>query len=546
GYTSWASGIMDRGAPTLAKQSHDWVNHATRGDYDTWYLGTNGLEEGLQAKTFEIRPGVNTPKPYGMMYSPGMLTDSWAQVVAIADTNLAKLARSVLHASVFETAFHNEGEHALDRWSSGDYIYPATGSNSLSSFAKYAQSQSRLAAIYERVDDWASVASGITTPQTSTEDVDLDGEDEYLLFNDRLFAVFERIGGRMIGCWTRDILSGSVFQGAGNMTSYSGSETEEESATNMVNDGSAYGGVLAYRTSCLKDWHGKYANDMYSMTDWTNGWRATSSDSAVQKTITLTNKSWSFEVRYSLSGAMAGQTLYIRNGLSPDLYSLLVAGQTHLGGETASGGVLTLANTNYDNAVLAQIGYADGAHNTVFNPAARDDGAGYTNFALRMRNQAQTHQVELYGTNTFSFSLGFRAMPSDWNSDGMPNAWADQYGLPTNALGGATQDADSDGIPNKDEYIANTDPNSGTDYLHVSQSQNSSTGLVIRFPTKAQREYSIWYMNNGLMTPSWSSATNGIPGTGGTVTWEDNGTATAPHPFLASNRYYRIDVELPR
>jgi hypothetical protein len=137
-------------------------------------------------------------------------------------------------------------------------------------------------------------------------------------------------------------------------------------------------------------------------------------------------------------------------------------------------------------------------------------------------------------------------MPSDWSGQGMPNVWADQYGLPTNALGGAEQDADGDGVINKDEYTANTDPTSDTDYLHVSQSQQEADGLFIYFPTKAQREYAISYMNNGLLSPAWIPATNGIPGTGGTVSWEDDGTVTTPHPFTATNRYYRIDVSLPQ
>ena len=49
-------------------------------------------------------------------------------------------------------------------------------------------------------------------------DVDLDGENEYLIYNDRLFAIFERLGGRMTAAWLRDINTGVVTQVAGNLS----------------------------------------------------------------------------------------------------------------------------------------------------------------------------------------------------------------------------------------------------------------------------------------------------------------------------------------
>jgi len=555
GYSSWAAGIVDRGAPTLSKQGHDWLNHATRGDYDTWYLGTNSLEEGLQNKVFSIRNGVPAPKAYGMMYTAGMLTDAWAQVTAIADSNISKLARGALHASVFETAFHNENEHDISRWSTGDYMYPASNYNTLASFAKNAQAQSRTAAIYERVDDWAAVAAGITTPQTAVEDVDLDGENEYMLYNDRLFGLFERVGGRLIAAWVRDLVGGGIYQAAGNQVGYAGAETEEEGAWNMNTNGTIIGQVVAYRTSCLKDWWAgstystNYVNQLYAFVDWTNGWRMTSADGNVRKTVTLAAQSWNFEVAYALSGGMAGQTLYVRNGLSPDLYSLLIEGQARLGFEQAAAGVLTLENTNYANTVIASIGYSNAGHNTGYNPLARDDdtGKGLTNFAYRMRNQAQTHQVELYGSGNFAFALGFRAMPSDWNADGMPNLWADDTGLSTNAQGGANQDADGDHFSNWKEYVANTDPNNAGDYLRFTQSQASRTGMVVRFPTALNRRYYIWYANTSVVHGVWGLATtNPISGTGGIYEWVDTGVATDPDPVQTTNRFYRIQVDLPQ
>ena len=545
--------VEDRWTADRTKVANDWLHHATETNYDNWYTGS-AFEEGLITNRFEIRSGVQVPKAYGMMYFDGVITDTWAQVNAIADTNLARLARGILHSSIFESAFHFQTNMtSTERYSTGEYIYPDTAFERLIDFARYAQSQTRLAAIVERVDDWAAVAGAITNVQTAAEDVDQDGEDEYLLFNDRLFGLFERMGGRLIGVWVRDILSDRVFEAAGNFWSYSGSATEDEGTYNVeTNSGEAV--VVAHRTSCLKDWwnpvnNGQYVNDVYAALNWTNGWRLTSSDGAVRKTVTLAPRSGAFEVQYQMSGAMSGQPLYVRHGFSPNLYDLLLCGQGTLGNETHGGGVMALANTNYETTVLATIGYADAGHNAGFNTGARDDSSGSETYfhTINMRNQAQTHQVEMVGTNSFAFSLGFQAVPSDWNADGMPNTYDDEYGLSTNAQGGAQQDADSDGMSNWKEYISGTSPLDDTDYLHLTTGSWSDGGIVVRFPTKVRRNYFVHYDNLPLTSQSWMPATvNAIAGTGGICEWVDDGSVTDPDPALVTNRFYTIEAQLPQ
>ena len=84
-----------------------------------------------------------------------------------------------------------------------------------------------MAAIYRSVNTWAAQkAAGQTATIRVEQDVDLDGEQEYLLYNAHVMAVFERLGGRMIGAWMREPASGVIYQMVGNLVSGSGSETE--------------------------------------------------------------------------------------------------------------------------------------------------------------------------------------------------------------------------------------------------------------------------------------------------------------------------------
>ena len=542
---------IDRPAPA-GKQSHNWLNHATDGNYDYWYEGSS-IEESLLGRVFEVRPGTDMPKRYGMHYTDGIVLDTWNSLLSIGDGDIARLARAALHASVLQTAWHDETDNDLRRYSTGEYMYPAGSSNALSPFAVDAQSRTRSAAVYEHIDDWAWRAGNGWYDASSVAtnlDVDLDGEDEYLLFNDRLCLLFERIGGRMIASWVRDLMTHAVFQTTGSLAGDAGRETEQEGTYNVEEGGE----VVAHRTSCLKDWWvspTNYVNQLYSFVPVVNGWQITSSDTKIKKTVTLAPGSNTVEVTYVPTGDLWGKTIYIRNGLAPHAYDLLLRGQGTLGDERLQDGKLWLVNTNYESTIAVWIGYGDAGHNVTVNAAAVDDDPDKdVEFStINMRNQAQTHQVEISGVGpSFSFSFGFSAGSSDWDGDGMPNIYEDDHVFldPGDASDG-TNDFDSDGSPNSSEFTAGTDPNDDTDYLHVTEMVSSVTGIVLHFPAKPVREYGVWYDNHSLIEPVWSNATPvRITVPGETIyEWEDDGTHTWPSPADLTNRFYQIRVRLP-
>jgi hypothetical protein len=193
------------------------------------------------------------------------------------------------------------------------------------------------------------------------------------------------------------------------------------------------------------------------------------------------------------------------------------------------------------------IQYSGDGHTTGFNALAADENELFEFHTVPMRNQAQTHQLELVGTNSFVFALGFRAEPSDWDGDGLPNIYEDGFPFldSVNPADGPV-DQDGDFVSNTDEYIMGTAPNDANAFLRATTHAMGATGIVVRFPSVVNREYTVGY-GDDLGGGIWQVATtNAIPGTGSVIEWVDDGTLTTPAPQDATNRIYRIEVGLPQ
>jgi hypothetical protein len=95
-----------------------------------------------------------------------------------------------------------------------------------------------------------------------------------------------------------------------------------------------------------------------------------------------------------------------------------------------------------------------------------------------MRNQAQTHQVEVQITGSTTVTLGFDQGadfqdPATQITDGIPNTWWNANSIPTNERVAAA-DRDGDGLTNMEEYILGSNPN------NASSGRPSSRGRVYR------------------------------------------------------------------
>ena len=250
----------------------------------------------------------------------------------------------------------------------------------------------------------------------------------------------------------------------------------------------------------------------------------------------------------------------VRHGLSPDLLALVFNGQTGLLGPTNTGGRVSLRNVSGTANVVASINYSDAGHSGVtYNAGANDNNGTNTIFAVNMRNQAQTHQIELSSTTT-SFTFGLQLVANDCTADpdgdglsdcaeaalgtdpnnpdtdgdGMNDGWEAQYRNPLIA-GNPNADPDGDGMTDLQESIAGTNPDSATSVLRIVSIVPNGTNCTLMWTSIAGKTYEIWTstdLNQGF------TCIAGCPviSSGGTVT-----TYTVPGA-TSSRLYYKVRV----
>ena len=516
-YNTWGT-VTQGNATTTRIVSKDWVDHASGETYDNWYHGGNN-RPGLKNQSF------GASSVFGQVGESGHANTVWDSV-KLVDTgaaNLRRVAETVIHGAMFQTAFHNSTNADLSKYSTGDYISVDNGvGQTLADFARNTQSQTRFANIYGRVQQWNASAS-TSTLAAEAIDVDLDGASEYLLYNSRVFAVFEGKGGRMTAAWLRNPDTGLVWQVAGNLGSYSGTDSENEGESNFVGSSTT---VNAYRTSGFKDWwtvagasgtnSGVNGDYTVSAANGSTGW--TFSRNGISKTISLPN-SWAgrLNAAYSLG---SNSKLFVRFGLSPNLLDLMLNGHSNLGNEftadVSGSRRLDLVNNNGTDTIRAFVVAPQ------INDAASDvTGSGFT--TVNRRNQAQTHQVEVELTGagphllTLGFDQGVDDQAPNLSTDGIPNSWWDDYFTNTADYVGSA-DPDGDGMTNSIEWLVGLNPivNDINSYPKLSITK-SGTNYKLSIPTIANRRYQLQvssdmssWTNSGQPTDTAVGASAGL------------------------------------
>jgi hypothetical protein len=170
--------------------------------------------------------------------------------------------------------------------------------------------------------------------------------------------------------------------------------------------------------------------------------------------------------------------------------------------------------------------------------------AGTTNLVVFSADDQQGEPNSVV-TNTTTI-----VVPFDIDADGLPDGWEWTYfATLTNTPGG---DADGDTVPNVDEWIAGTLPNSSSSFFRV-QALAQSGGRTVAIPTVSGRLYRIHYADanytNGVPWQPFANTNLGFgvwveTNTSGTrVFTDDEGTNSTLGPPAQGRRVYRVTVE---
>jgi hypothetical protein len=143
--------------------------------------------------------------------------------------------------------------------------------------------------------------------------------------------------------------------------------------------------------------------------------------------------------------------------------------------------VTTVSAEQAYEMVLADVGAALPKRDSVDTRVIREVQAGTATFGNG--KGVILHQDDVGGWP----ELKSLPSPADGDSDGMPDAWEERYGLEANNAADGPEDKDKDGYTNVEEYLNGTDPTEFVDYTKAGNNINtlhravSAQGLLLKF-----------------------------------------------------------------
>jgi hypothetical protein len=434
-----ANWVIDHGNRyNLPIETYEWLKQATEGSYHNWYYNMNNMVMGNEQDYYNLIPVLlgrqgdyrlrrnaqNIPLTNFIQAQPlanrsqeanlqdiamgatflpsgkrmgdlntsnSILHDAWVDIRTAPDNPLKRLGMFSFSSMMYETGWHEEdnGNYANTTFQN-PFPNPDVTWDGLNEWCARLNNHVRGVGYLAYAARWAEdVRTGTQGPAASVValDLDQDGEDEWVLRNNKVLAIFQRHGGRMLHAFHYHPLAGPLSV-IGSPVSNPSEPGEEE------RDGSR-----ANRCSALKDMNtGNYVDAPYTVQPGvpnSSSIRLTSPDGLIVKTVSLQPHLSRLDVEYQVSPSLGA--LYLRIGASPNNLDLLQTGQQHLTTQLSS------------SPAFYAVRHTGGAKGGVW--VSLDRGAQYNPTpafsGFRNRNISLTEEIEIFGSGNFHFGIAF-------------------------------------------------------------------------------------------------------------------------------------------
>jgi len=294
------------------------------GGNNSWYIDWASYDDTAHIWDF------HTPTwDYGTIWN-----NTYTKIMGSPSNDLSETAWYVMMTNLHETGWHDEGE--ISGWI---YRY----SNHIKN-----------ANVYAEASEWAN-GDYVNPTGAYLSDIDEDGEDEAVLYNDNLMAVVEPIGGRIVYLFAQE--TGDEYSVIGNCNVY-WSETEGD-----YNEGNHVGGLSDVSVAGLDREHETYTLSVVSGSGTT-----VSIDcihDAVTKRLNLTLGDKFIDAVYDAKG----QDVYVKSGFSPDLLDLTWNAQSDriYAATPVAGAYFGQRNPNSGATAAIIVGDGGASHNLQYN-----------------------------------------------------------------------------------------------------------------------------------------------------------------------------------
>ncbi|MEZ5084520.1 MAG: hypothetical protein R2750_13915, partial [Bacteroidales bacterium] len=278
--------------------------------------------------------------------------DAYIFLTSVADNSLAQLGWYTLMINLHETGWHTSGEIA--DW---EHRY--------SSHIKNAN-------VYTEASRWAD-GQYLSTTGCFLSDIDHDGGDELVMHNDKVFMVFEGIGGKANWVFYKNGFGDAYSVVSSDMAYWAETDGDyNESSNNHM--------------AALSDVSPNQQNSIYNINILQSSGdtvKAVLDQWGVEKTFILITGNDFLDVEYNFFS----QTGYIKSGWSPDLLDIIWSGKSHLERMWGPYGSYCGYRNSASGATAALVlGNGGASHNLEFEGTLvkGDEIKGYNNFKVRL------------------------------------------------------------------------------------------------------------------------------------------------------------------